>query len=218
MNTYAPALVCEKYKNSRVVAFSSGNVYGLTPVAGGGSLESAALNPVGEYALSALGRERIFEYFSHKNGTPTLLLRLNYAVEMRYGVLVDIARNVFQGKPIDVTMGHFNVIWQGDANAQALQAFDCVATPARVLNITGPEIVSTRWAAGRFAEQFGKKVALAGTEAPEALLNNAAQSHRLFSKPGVSIEQMIEWIANWVRHGRAYLDKPTHFDSRDGKF
>ena len=221
MNTYAPALICEKYQGCRMVAFSSGNVYGLSPVVRGGSVECDPLSPVGEYALSALGRERIFEYFSQKNGSPTLLLRLNYAVEMRYGVLVDIARQVFAGEPVNVSMGCFNVIWQGDANAQALQAFGCIATPqatARALNITGPEIVSVRRVAERFGDLFNKPVTIVGTEAPDALLNNAEASHRLFGRPRISAEQMIEWIAHWVQRGGGFLDKPTHFDSREGKF
>lgn len=219
MNTYAPALICEKYKNSRMVAFSSGNVYGLAPTVRGGSVEGDPLNPVGEYALSVLGRERIFQYFSQKNSTPTVLLRLNYAVEMRYGVLVDIARQVFAGQPVDVSMGCFNVIWQGDANAQALQAFECAAKPqAAVLNITGPEILSVRRVAERFGALFNKSVTITGTEAPDALLNNAQLSHRLFGYPRVGAEQLIEWIAHWVQRGGSFLDKPTHFESREGKF
>ncbi len=219
MNTYAPALICEKYKNGRIVAFSSGNVYGLAPIVRGGSVESDPLNPVGEYALSVLGRERIFQCFSQKNSTPTVLLRLNYAVEMRYGVLVDIARQVFAGQPVDVSMGCFNVIWQGDANAQALQAFECVAKPqAAVLNITGPEILSVRRVAERFGALFNKSVTIIGTEAPDALLNNAQLSHRLFGYPRVGAEQLIEWIAHWVERGGSFLDKPTHFESREGMF
>jgi nucleoside-diphosphate-sugar epimerase len=219
MNTYAPALICEKYKGCRMVAFSSGNVYGLSPVVHGGSVESDPLNPVGEYALSALGRERIFEYFSQKNDSPTVLLRLNYAVEMRYGVLVDVARQVFAGEPINVRMGCCNVIWQGDANAQALQAF-AVTPPAaaRVLNIAGPEILSVRRVAERFGALFNKPVTIVGTEAPDALLSNAQASHRLFGYPRIGAEQMIEWIAHWVQRGGGFLDKPTHFESREGKF
>jgi nucleoside-diphosphate-sugar epimerase len=218
MNTYAPALVCSKYYKSRIVAFSSGNVYGLSPVARGGSIETDELRPVGEYPMSAVGRERIFEYFCRVHGMPMAILRLNYAVEMRYGVLVDIAHKVFAGEPIDVSMGWFNVIWQGDANAQALQAFGCLETPPRVLNITGPEMLSVRKVAEQFAERFGKPVRLMGTEAPDALLGNAQVSHRLFGLPRISAEQMIDWIAAWVRNGGGNLGKPTRFEVRDGRY
>jgi hypothetical protein len=218
MNTYAPALVCERFKRSRIVAFSTGNVYGLTPVDRGGSVESDPLNPVGEYSLSTLGRERIFEYFSRTHAIPMILLRLNYAVEMRYGVLVDIARRVIECQPVDVSMGYVNVIWQGDANAMALQAFDHVTAPPRVLNIAGPEILSVRRVAERFAELFKKAAMITGTEAPDALLSNAAQSRQLFGTPQVSANQLIKWIADWIARGGESLGKPTHFESREGKF
>jgi nucleoside-diphosphate-sugar epimerase len=218
MNTFSPALVCEKFKRSRLVAFSTGNVYGLTPVDRGGSVENDPLNPVGEYSLSTLGRERIFEHFSRTHSIPTAILRLNYAVEMRYGVLVDIARKVFEGQPVDVSMGYVNVIWQGDANAMALQAFDHVAVPPRTLNIAGPEILSVRRVAERFAELFKKTATITGTEAPDALLSNAAQSRQLFGPPRICAEQMIEWIALWVTRGGESLGKPTHFENRGGKF
>jgi hypothetical protein len=149
---------------------------------------------------------------------PMALLRLNYAVEMRYGVLVDIARKVFDGESIDVSMGCFNVIWQGDANAQALQSFGILESPPRVLNLTGPETMSVRRAAERFAAIFGKPASLTGVESPDALLGNAQASHRLFGYPRISVDQMIEWIAHWVKRGGGFLDKPTHFESRDGRF
>ncbi|MCE9529562.1 MAG: NAD-dependent epimerase/dehydratase [Planctomycetes bacterium] len=218
MNTHAPALICSRYRHSRIVAFSSGNVYGLSPVVRGGSAEGDPLNPAGEYALSALGRERIFDHFSRAHGIPMVLLRLNYAVEMRYGVLVDIARKVFNGETIDVSMGNFNVIWQGDANAMALRTFEQLASPSKVLNITGPETLSVRRVAERFAALFQKKAAIVGTETPDALLNNAQLSHRLFGYPRIGAEQMIEWIAAWVKSGGVVLGKPTHFESRDGKY
>ncbi len=218
MNTLAPANVCRKFRRSRIVAFSTGNVYGLSPVARGGSLETDPLQPTGEYALSALGRERIFEHFSRTLNIPTILLRLNYAIETRYGVLVDIARKVFEGKPIDVAMGSFNVIWQGDANNIALRAFEHVSMPAGVLNLTGPETVSIRRTAQRFGEIFQKTPIIIGNEAPDALLSNAQQAFRLFGYPSVSLDQMTEWIAAWILRGGESLDKPTHFDSRDGRF
>ena len=217
MNTYAPALICSRFRRSRIVAFSTGNVYGLSPVVRGGCLEGEPLNPVGEYSLSALGRERIFEYFGRTFSIPMAILRLNYAVEMRYGVLVDIARNVLADEPIDVSMGHLNAIWQGDANAMALQAFGCVATPPRVLNITGP-ILSVRRVAESFAELFDKSVTIIGTEAADALISNPRESHRHFGPPRIDADQMMKWIAAWVRRGGASFEKPTHFESRDGRF
>ncbi len=218
MNVHVPSLVCQKYRHSRIVAFSTGNVYGLTPVAHGGSVESDVLRPVGEYSLSVVGRERIFEYFSGRFDIPLVLLRLNYATELRYGVLVDIAQRVQAGEPIDLTMGNFNALWQGDANAMALQAFAVAASPPRVLNLAGPELLSVR----RLAEQFGrllaKPVTFQGTEAAEALLSNAQPALRLFGYPRVGVEQMVEWIAAWLRAGGVTHGKPTHFEVRDGAF
>ena len=218
MNCHLPALVCKKYSHSRIVAFSTGNVYGLTPVAGGGSLETDAPNPVGDYAMSCLGRERIFEHFSRRLGIPMTMIRLNYACELRYGVLVDIARRVWSGETVDVAMGHLNTIWQADANAMTLQAFDHVASPPLLLNVTGPEPLSVREMAARFGEVMNKRVAVSGSESPTALLANAAQALRLFGPPRVGVEQMVRWIADWVMRGGASLGKPTHFESRDGKF
>ena len=217
MNTYAPALICSKFRGSRIVAFSTGNVYGLSPVIRGGCLEGDPLNPVGEYSLSAVGRERIFEYFGRTFSIPMAILRLNYAVEMRYGVLVDLARKVFANEPIDVSMGYLNAIWQGDANAMALQAFGHLATPPCVLNITGP-ILSVRRVAESFAALFDKPVTIVGTEAPDALISNPRESHRLFGPPRIDADRMMQWIAAWVKRGGPSLDKPTHFESRDGKF
>ncbi len=218
MNCHLPALVCKKYSRSRIVAFSTGNIYGLTPVTGGGSLETDAPNPVGDYAMSCLGRERIFEHFSRRLGIPMAMIRLNYACELRYGVLVDIARRVWSGETVDVAMGHLNTIWQADANAMTLQAFDHVASPPLLLNVTGPEPLSVREMAARFGELMNKRVAVSGSESPTALLANAAQALRLFGPPHVGVEQMLRWIADWVMRGGASLGKPTHFESRDGKF
>jgi hypothetical protein len=218
MNAYLPGMVCQKYCRSRIVAFSTGNVYGLTPVALGGSVESDLLRPLGDYAMSCLGRERIFEHFSRRLDIPLVLLRLNYATELRYGVLVDVARRVQAGEAIDLAMGHLNAIWQGDANAMALQAFALAAAPPCVLNVAGPEILSVR----RLAEQFGRlldqPITFQGTEAAEALLSNAQQAHRRFGYPRVTAGQMVEWIAAWVRAGGVDLGKPTHFEVRDGAF
>jgi hypothetical protein len=218
MNCHLPAIVSRRWSGSRIVAFSTGNVYGLTPVAAGGATESNALQPVGEYAVSCLGRERIFEHFSRTRNTPMALLRLNYASELRYGVLVDLAQRVFTGQTIDLAMGHFNVIWQADANAMALQAFAQIATPPRVINITGPELLNVRETCEQFGRLMKKSVAFHGTEASTALLSNGQLGHRLFGLPRVRAEQMIRWVADWVMRGGPTLGAATHFESRDGVF
>jgi nucleoside-diphosphate-sugar epimerase len=218
MNTYLPGMVAERYRGSRIVAFSSGNVYGVTPVASGGSTEASAVAPVGEYAQSVLGRERIFEYGSHCWGTQVALLRLNYAVELRYGVLVDIARAVFGKAPVDLRMGYVNCIWQRDANAMALRSLSLCSRPPAILNLTGPETLSTRWIAEEFGRRFGVEPVFSGQENPDALLNNAARSHELFGLPTVTPGELIDWIAAWVSCGNTLLNKPTHFDVQDGKF
>jgi dTDP-4-dehydrorhamnose reductase len=218
MNAYLPGMVCERYAGSRIVAFSTGNVYGLTPVASGGSVETDEPQPLGDYAMSCLGRERIFEHFSRQLNIPMALIRLNYAVEMRYGVLVDIARKVFAGEEIDVAMGHFNCIWQADANAQTLAALEHVSGPPNVLNVTGPEVLSVRQVSEEFGKLLGKRPRLTGTESGNALIANATKATRLFGPPRVGVPQMMAWIADWVSRGGASLDKPTHFEARDGKF
>jgi len=218
MNSYLPGIICSKYRKSRIVAFSTGNVYGLSPIRLGGSLEAEALNPVGEYAQSCLGRERIYEHFSRTHSIPMALLRLNYATEMRYGVLVDVAHKVWADEPIDLSMGHFNAIWQPDANAIALRALEHLSTPPLLLNIAGPEMLSVRRVAEEFAGIFGKTAIFQGHEAEDALVSNGQRCHRLFGYPSVSVQQMIEWIADWVRRGGASLGKPTHFEARDGKY
>jgi len=218
MNTLLPALVAERFAGSRIVAFSTGNVYPLVPVTQSGATEATPVEPVGEYAQSALGRERMFEYFSRKNGTPVMLLRLNYAIDLRYGVLLDIGQKVFERRPIDLSMGHVNVIWQGDANSVALRSFKLSQSPPAVLNITGPETVSVRWLARRFGERFGIEPTLEGTEAATALLSNAGRCHTIFGYPSVTVEQMIDWVADWIAMGGSTLAKPTHFETRDGRF
>lgn len=218
INTYLPALAAERYAEARMVVFSTGNVYPLTPVYSGGAREGDEPNPVGEYAASCLGRERIFEYFSRTQDLRCAIMRLNYAVEMRYGVLTDIARKVFHGEAVDVSMGAANVIWQGDANAQALALLTHCATPPFICNITGPETVSIRRVAEQFGELFGKEARFTGSEAATALLSNAALAQQLFGYPTVSLQQMITWIAAWIQHGGAALNKPTHFETRDGRF
>jgi nucleoside-diphosphate-sugar epimerase len=218
MNTFLPGLVAERFRHARIVAFSTGNVYPLVPVLHGGPDESCPPVPVGEYGQSALGRERMFEYFSARHGTPVTLLRLNYAIDLRYGVLLDIGQKVFERRPVNLKMGHANMIWQGDANSVCLRSFALAKSPPDVLNLTGPETVSVRWAAHRFAARFGIEPILEGAESDTALLSNAARCHKLFGYPSVSVEQMIEWIADWIGMGGATHNKPTHFEVRDGKF
>lgn len=218
MNVHLPALVAERFRDSRIVAFSSGNIYPFTPVAQVGSTESSAVGPVGEYAQSVLGRERIFEYFSARYQTRVVLLRLNYAVELRYGVLLDIGKKVFKQRPIDLAMGHVNVIWQGDANSVCLRSFARCQSPPEVLNVTGPEVLSVRDVARRFGEHFKIEPVFDGSEAPTALLNNASRCHELFGRPSVSVDDVIDWTARWIEAGGATLGKPTHFETRDGTF
>lgn len=218
VNTYLPALVAEHFKDSKIVAFSTGCVYELVPVASGGSLETDIPNSIGEYAQSCLGRERMFEYGSKKYQTEVVLIRLNYAVELRYGVLVDIAFKVWNEKTIDLTMGHFNVIWQGDANEMVIRAFENCESPAKILNITGADTLSVRQVAKRFGELFEKEINFSGKEAETALLSNAQEAFKLFGKPKTDIDQVIIWIAEWVKKGNKNLNKPTHFEVRDGKY
>ncbi len=218
MNSYLPGTVAQKYIKSKIVAFSTGNIYGLTPAVRGGSLETDVPNPTGEYAITAVGRERIFEHFSKTYGIPTAIIRLNYSNEMRYGVLVDVAQQVWDEKTIDVSMGCANVIWQADANAHVLQSFDYVSSPPFVLNVAGAEMISIRRVAEQYAEIMGKTASITGCESPDALLSNAQTAHRLFGYPKVSVQRLMRWIADWVMRGGESLGKPTHFESRDGKF
>jgi nucleoside-diphosphate-sugar epimerase len=218
VNCFLPGMVCRRYPRSRIVALSTGNVYGLTPVALGGSRETDTLRPEGDYALSCVGRERIFEHFSRTLGIPLVLLRLNYATEMRYGVLVDLAQRVRAGQPINLAMGHVNAIWQADANAMALQAFAHAASPPFVLNVAGPELLSVRRVCDLLGRLLGRDPVFEGVESSEALLSNGQLGHRLFGYPRVGAEEMLERIAHWVQRGGESLGKPTHFEVRDGKF
>lgn len=218
VNTFLPGLVCRKFRRSRIVAFSTGNVYGLAPVRGGGSREGDRLEPRGEYAMSCLGRERVFEHFSRELGVPTALIRLNYATELRYGVLVDLARKVHAGEPIDPGMGYLNAIWQGDASAAALRALEHVSVPPTVLNVTGPERLAVRRVAEEFGRLLGRDVTFQGTESADALLSDSGRALALFGPPLVHADRMIAWIADWVRRGGPTLGKPTHFEVRDGRF
>ena len=217
-NTFMSGLIAMRFRRSRIVAFSTGNVYPLSPVQRGGALETDPLGPIGEYAMSCLGRERLYTHFSQTNGTPVAIVRLNYACELRYGVLVDIARKVWTGANVDVTMPAVNVIWQADANAAALALLGQTASPPLVLNVAGPETLSVRQLALAFGQLLDRTPTFVGTEATEALLSNAGRCHRLFGHPRVSIGQLMAWIAAWVRAGGVLWDKPTKYQVRDGKF
>jgi nucleoside-diphosphate-sugar epimerase len=218
MNAYVPALVCQRYRTSRVVAFSTGNVYGLAPAGRGGSREEDPPNPVGEYAISCLGRERLFEYFSRAHGLPVAILRLNYATEMRYGLLTDLAARVFRREPIDVTMGYFNVIWQADANAMALAALPHSSSPPLILNVAGPEELSVRATSRELGRLMGVDVSFTGEEAEDALLSNGARARALFGPPWVDAARLLAWTADWTLRGGESMGKPTHFESRSGRF
>jgi nucleoside-diphosphate-sugar epimerase len=217
-NAYLPGRVAERYRSSRIVALSTGNVYPFTPVASGGPTEESPPGPVGEYAMSCLGRERVFTRFAQTYQTPLALIRLNYAVEMRYGVLVDIGQKVLSGAPVDVTMSAVNVVWQGYANEVILRALLHASPAPFVLNLTGPETLSVRELARTFGKRFGKEPVIVGEEAPSALLSNAQKCMQLFGRPAVSPDRMIEWIAGWLEAGLPLLNKPTGFQKRDGKF
>ena len=218
MNTHLPAIVCRKFARSRIVAFSTGNVYGLVKAAGGGSLETDPPAPMGEYAMSCLGRERIFEHFSRTLGARVAIVRLNYACDLRYGVLVDLARKVLTGTPADLGMGWFNTLWQGDANAMTLRCFDHVASPPLVLNLTGPEVLSVRETCEKLGRLLDRKPVFVGAEAPTALLSNAGRAFVLFGQPRVGADQLLAWVAAWLLQGGPTLNKPTQFEARDGRF
>lgn len=218
MNAYLPGRVAEKFKDSRIVVFSTGNVYPFVAVSSGGAHEAIHPEPVGEYGQSCLGRERLFQYFSNLHQTPVLIYRLNYANDVSYGVLLEIGKAVFNRKPIDLNMGHVNVIWQGDANEIALRAFQHCAVPAKLLNVTGPETAPVQWIAGEFGKLFAESPIFTGEEQATALLSNASESFRLFGYPRVGLKQMIQLLARWIKEGGKTINKETHFQERKGKF
>lgn len=218
MNAVLPADVCRKYRGAKIVAFSTGNVYPMTPVADGGATEDIEPEAIGEYAQSCLGRERVFEHFSRTDGTPVAIIRLNYAVEMRYGVLVDLATRIHKGETIDLSTGHFNCIWQGDANAMSIRAFDHVSSPPCVLNVTGPETLRVREVCEQLGRKLDREPVFRGNESATAYLSNASVACRLFGPPCVPVQTVLEWTADWVKRGERSLGKPTHFETRDGRF
>lgn len=219
MNVAVPGMVAEVFRETRIVVFSTACVYPFVPVDGPGADESVpATPPSGDYAWSCVGREKLFEYGSRRWGTPGRLVRLSYAIDMRYGVLFDVASAVFNGQPLDLAMGHADVIWQGDANEQALRCLRHCTSPTSPINITGPSHTSIRWLAGEFGRRFGRTPVLAGKEAPTAWLLDTTESQRLFGPPSVPIGAMIDWVADWVARGGPSLGKPTHFQTRDGKY
>ncbi len=219
MNVQMPAMVAEVFKASRIVAFSTGNVYPFVPVESGGATEDMPpVPPSGDYANSCVGRERMFEYFSARHGTPGRLFRLNYAIDMRYGVLHDIGRKVRDGETIDLTMGHANVIWQGDANSVALRCFAHATTPTTPINVTGPETFEVAKVAEEFGRLLGKKPKFTGKPAPTGWINNAARMVKEFGPPSVPLAKLIEWNADWVARDMKTINKPTKYEVRDGTY
>jgi nucleoside-diphosphate-sugar epimerase len=219
MNVQVPAMVAEVFKASRIVAFSTGCVYPFVPVEGGGATEDVPpIPPPGDYATSCVGRERMFEFFSDQHRTPGRLFRLNYAIDMRFGVLHDVGRKVRDGETIDLSMGHVNVIWQGDANTVALRCLAHATTPTTPINVTGPETIEVRALAIEFGKLFGNAPKFAGTPAPTGWLNNAGRMVKEFGPPSVPLAKMIEWTADWLARDMKTLNKPTHYEVRDGQY
>jgi nucleoside-diphosphate-sugar epimerase len=218
MNVVVPAICAERYAGSRIVAFSTGNVYPLTPVSGSGARESDATAPIGEYAETCVGRERVFEHFAATHGTKVAIVRLNYAIALRYGVLTDLALKVADGVPIPLAMGHVNVIWQGDANRTALELLPHASSPPLVVNVTGIATLSVRSIAIALGQRLGRDPRFKGSEAPDALLSNTDRMRSLLGEPETSLDTMLDWVADWVKAERPLLGKATHFEARDGKF
>jgi nucleoside-diphosphate-sugar epimerase len=219
MNVAVPFATAEAFRDSRIVAFSTACVYPYAQVNGPGADEATPTTPpAGDYANSCVGRERAFDYGSRRHGTPGRLVRLEYAIDMRYGVLHDVASKVFAGEPVDVTMGHVNVIWQGDASEQALRLLAHCTAPASPLNVSGPDVVSVRWLAEEFGKCFGKRPLVTGTEAPTAWLVDTRAAQALLGPARVLLAAMIDWQADWIARGLPALGKPTHFETRDGKY
>ena len=218
MNTLVPAIVAERFTRSRLVVFSTGCVYPLLPAKGRGAREEDPLTPPGEYANSCVGRERVFSHFARQHGMPTVFFRLCYAIDLRYGVLLDVAQKVARGEPVDVTMGYANVIWQGDANARAIQSLLHADSPPVALNVTGLERISIRELARRFGERLGREARITGQEGDLAWIWDAQKSYDLFGPPEVTLDEMIEATVHWLQLGGATINKPTHFEVQDGQF
>jgi len=217
-NCDIPSTLCRRFKDARIVAFSTGNVYDQVPVNSAGAVEHDRLNPIGEYAMAALGRERLFQFHCSHLNIPTLLVRLNYATELRYGVFVDIASSVIAGEPVDVSTGYVNVIWQGDANAMTLRCLELASVPANIVNLTGPEVLSVRDVAEKIAKCAGVTVEIVGQENETALLSQAAHNYPQLGSPQFSLDTMLRWTVQWLQRGGHLLGKPTKFNVTDGKF
>ncbi|WP_426350213.1 NAD-dependent epimerase/dehydratase family protein [Alloiococcus sp. CFN-8] len=218
VNTYLPGRVAEHFKSSRIVAFSTGCVYPLVPLTHGAPTELVPADPLGEYAQSCLGRERIFQYFSMKNQTPVTLFRLNYAIDLKYGVISELAKSILKGEAIDLTMGYVNVIWQPDACEVAIRSLLIAEAPANILNVTGPETLSVKWIAEELGRELGIEPSFRGTPQETALLSNASKAHELFGYPRTTIREMIKITALWLTSGGETINKPTHFQEREGKY
>jgi nucleoside-diphosphate-sugar epimerase len=218
INTLVPSMVGQRYPGVPSVALSSGNVYPFVAADSGGANEEVPPDPMGEYAWSVLGRERVFEYWSEATSAPAALMRLNYAVDLRYGVLVDLASTIKEGRPVDLTTGFLNCIWQGDANDLIIRSLSLVELPAIPLNVTGAETLRVKTLAEQLAELMGLAVSFTGTEAPTALLNDSSLIHKRLGSPDISIETMLKWTADWIDRDMPLLGKPTHFEVRDGRF
>ena len=217
-NVVVPAICAERYASARIVAFSTGNVYPLSAPSGGGSRETDPTGPVGEYAASCVGRERVFEHYAATSGTKVVIVRLNYAIDLRYGVLVDIASRIMDGRPIPLAMGHVNVIWQRDANRAALELLPHASAPPLVVNVTGSESLAVRGLAGELAQRMKREAVFDGREAPTALLSDASRMRTLIGPPDMPLGTLLDWVADWVSSGRPLLGKPTGFEKRDGTF
>jgi nucleoside-diphosphate-sugar epimerase len=218
MNVVVPAHCARRYATARIVAFSTGNVYPLVPVQSGGASETTEPSPVGEYAASCLGRERVFEFHAATLRTRVAIVRLNYAIDLRYGVLTDLAQRVIDDQTIPLAMGHVNIIWQGDANRAALELLPVAASPAVVVNVSGSDTLSVRSLATELGKRLGRQPRFEGSEAPDALLSNTARFRRELGEPEMPVATMLDWVAEWVREGRPVLGKPTRFEARDGSF
>lgn len=218
INGWLPGQVAHRFRDTRIVVFATRNVYPFTTVVIGGSVETDTTAPVGEYAMSCFGRERLFQYMSHVHGTMVTVLRLNYAVELRHGVLVDVAQKILKGEEIAVGMGGANVVWEGNVNAMALQSFAHASSPPFVVNIAGPEQLRVRGIAEQLGLLLDTPAKFSGTETETALLSNGQLGHELFVYPRVSVGRLLKWVADWVGSGTELLDRPPHFETREGRF